>query len=536
MNKSTIALSAAAASLLSAGPAGATGQAAAEFHATAVMSNPQIWSAFAGGPSRVSTAWSGAKGPHSIANPRWIKNGAGQQTYTLYGQAGLVTTDQLVIALGYRNSPPSSTDSVVAFSRFDGSVVWAAQVPMVSLESWSAPAVDPLNDTVIVATGARLTALSLSNGSTRWTRDIGRPIVNASPVVTPDLGPRNRAFITDHSFGSENNGRLYCVNVSPMHPTLNPYQPGEIVWSVDLGGQTSGNTPAYRDGIVYVSTASGGSAWDQGTIRAYRADATVAPAPLWVYQHTDPTGFFSGVAVTTQGVYASSYSSHGGQFSASTVRLDRFNGQQRWSVPTNRADTTPVPMPNGMVLVSGGVPYENDFPFYGSLPSLQLIYENPWGGGATRIWDTAMDTLNDANGNGEWDPGESFLAVGGWTEQPIAMIRSDGKPVVYVGEAPPVNSEDFFGHSPSIKVLDLTRHPSDPQFVIQSNPTSGGSPALVGCELYAVGADGLHAFGAPCYTWGQIMFMWYLNTLPDFNGDGALNELDLFIALQYVHN
>ena len=68
------------------------------------------------------------------------------------------------------------------------------------------------------------------------------------------------------------------------------------------------------------------------------------------------------------------------------------------------------------------------------------------------------------------------------------------------------------------------------------NATSGGSPALVGCELYAVGAAGLHAFGAPCYTWGQIMFMWNLNTLPDFNGDGTLNELDLFIALQYVHS
>src|SRR5690606_5523427 len=150
-------------------------------------------------------------------------------------------------------------------------------------------------------------------------------------------------------------------------------------------------------GVVYVSTATGGAQWDQGTIQAFPAAATSAPDALWRYEHTDPTGFFSGPAVKGNAVYASTNSFHGGQYSAATLRVNATTGQQRWSVPTNRTDTVPVPLDNGQVLVSGGLSYTAMFPLFGSLPSLQLIAELPAGNGAVRVWDSAMATHVDTN-------------------------------------------------------------------------------------------------------------------------------------------
>lgn len=541
--------------------------------------NATLWTAFAGGPDRVSHALPGVSGPSSIAEPRWIKNGDSSEAFAFYGQAGVVTTDELVIVVGFQtesapgadgatqpadqagypdqgggNNPadpreipadPGATDadqhdphlvetrgqdSVVAFSRIDGSVVWSRPVPMAALDSWSTPCVDVLHDSLIITAGSRMVCMSLSDGATRWNTGLGRIVVNTSPVVTHDLGPRNRAFITDHSFASGLQGRLICVNTSPFDPVLNPHQPGDIVWTVGLGGQTSGNTPAYKDGVVYVSTATGGTTWDQGTILALPADATAAPTPLWVYQHTDPSSFFSGVAIKGQAIYASTYSFHGGQYSAATVRLDRRTGAQEWSVPTNRTDTVPVPLDSGFVLVSGGVPFTSMFPVFGSLPSVQLIYEQPWGG-AARLWDSAMATLDDANGNGTWDDGETFLSVGNWTSQPIVVELPDGRPAAYVGSAPDPATGGFYGPGETLNLIDLSKHPTHPDFVIQTSPGCGGSPALVGSELYAAGATGLHALGAPSWPLAIVLARWANQTLPDFNGDGVLDELDLQIAL-----
>ena len=514
----------------------------------------RIWPAFAGGADRISIAPVGATGPLNLGTPRWIKSGDELESFEFYGQTGVVTTPDLVIAVGFQsgfpgdegpsadpnepdldtNQEPRGQDTVVAFSRMDGSVVWTASVPVALLDSWSTPAVDVLHNTLLVGSGGRLTAIRLEDGSKAWNTDLGRIIVNASPVVTHDLGPRNRAFITDHSFATGSSGRLYCINTSPFDAALNPHEPGEIVWTVNLQGQTSGNTPAYRDGVVYVSTATGGDGWDQGTIRAFPADAPSAPQALWVYHHTDPSGFFAGVAVTQDAVYASSYSFQGGQYSAATVRLNRFTGAQRWSVPTNRTDTVPVPLDNGMVLVSGGVPFTSMFPAFGSLPSLQLIYEHDWNGRATLMWDSAMDTFQDLNNNGTWDPGEPFLAVGGWTNQPVVVTAEDGRPHAYVGVAPNPKVDGFFGPSAQIRLVDLTKHPADEGFVVQTAPDCGGSPALSERELYSVGRDGLYAFGAPSMPRGEILARWANHTLPDFNGDGVLDGRDFMIAMRYA--
>ncbi len=544
-----------------------------------VIFDQRLWGMFAGGPNRVSRAHASAIGPASIANPRWVKQGDDLETFEFYGQAGVVTTDSLIIAVGFQTefgtqsqptpndglpgvpggtaipgtpggtthgaeptdpgsipNAPRGVDSVVAFSRIDGSVVWATNIPIALLDSWSTPCVDQVNGTLIVAAGGQMIALSLEDGSEVWSTSLGRIVVNASPVATHDLGDSNRAFITDHSFATGSSGRLYCINTSPFLPGINPYQPGAIVWSVSLEGQTSGNTPAYRDGVVYVSTATGGSEWDQGTIRAYPAAANTAPQPLWRYEHTDPTGFFAGMAVTGDAIFASTYSFHGGQYSASTVRLDRSNGRQIWVVPTNRTDMVPVPLDGGLVLVSGGLPFISTFPAFGSLPSLQLIQEHPRGLGATLLWDSAMDTLVDLNDNGAWDPGEPFLNIGGWTNQPIVFRDKADRLLACVGSAPDPGVSGFFGPSTALTIVDLSKNPWEHGFVAQSATDCGGSPALADREIYAVGASGLYAFGAPSWSRGVVLARWANQTLPDFNGDGVLNGTDLMLALQHARD
>lgn len=550
----------------------------AAFGGLAAMDDPQtepddaislarLWTAFAGGSERLSHTLPGDSGPSSIATPRWIKNGDDLETFAFYGQSGVVATEQLVIVTGFQAelppghaggpdpqngsdhpgvgvadgtddadhgshaSGPQGADSIVAFSRLDGSVVWTRGIPLAALDSWSTPCVDVLHDSLIVAAGSRMLCIALADGTTRWNTALGRIVVNASPAVTHDLGPRNRAFVTDHSFASGTPGRLYCLNTSPFHPTLNPHQPGELLWSVELGGQTSGSTPSYKDGVVYVTTATGGSTWDQGTVRAFPADATSAPSPLWVYEHTDPSGFFAGVALKGANIYASTYSFHGDQFSAATVKLDRWTGQQLWSVPTNRTDTVPVPLDSGFVLVSGGVPFTSMLPVFGSLPSVQLIYEQPWGG-AVRLWDSAMATLDDANGNGTWDPGENFLSIGNWTSQPIVVELPDGRPAAYVASAPDVAADGFFGPGTALSLIDLTKHPAHPDFVIAKIEGCGGSPALVGRELYAAGREGLYALGAPSWRRAMVLFRWAQRTLPDLNGNGTLDGHDLQLAIR----
>lgn len=506
-----------------------------------LISSPSLWTTFAGNPTRTSVVKHG-DGPSSINGPRWIKRGDGEASYEFYSQSGVVVSEDLVIVVGYEvgdvengDLPRASVDSVVAFSRNDGSIAWVTEIPIAVLDSWSTPTVDTASNTVLVASSGWLTSISLDDGTKEWVRALGHVVVNASPVVTADLGPRNRAFITDHSFALGGSGLLHCVNTSP-HSSVNPFMPGDLVWSVSLEGQTSGNTPAYRDGVVYVSTATGGDTWDQGTIRAFRADTDAPPTPIWVYHHTDPSGFFSGMAVKGDSIYASTYAFHGGQYSASTVRVDAATGYQRWAVPTNRTNTVPVPLGNGLIVVSTGLPYTSDLPAFGSLPSLQLIYEHPWGNGASRVWDTAAATLDDINSNGVWDPGEDFLAVGGWTNQPAMVLREGAAPVLYIGGTPDATKDGFFGPSREMLLVDLSKTPSDPGFVIDMAENTGGSPALVGREIYSLGVDGLHAYGAPSLPRAAVMPRWVLRTLPDFSGNGVLDWTDLTIALQYAHD
>ncbi|MCH7791355.1 MAG: PQQ-like beta-propeller repeat protein [Planctomycetes bacterium] len=437
-----------------------------------------VWTHLAHDPGRVSIA---SSVPPSLAKATWIMGrDAGGAPISFVGQAGVVADESRVYAVGEVNG----AYMLFAIDHASGTPVWSAAVAPWAFESWSTPAIDMEHRTVIVAAGDEVSAFECASGSRVWTAVLARTIVNASPVVTSDLGPTDRVFITDYDgFGA--GSRLYCINVDPRDATANPFQPGEIVWSVAIGRAT-GSTPAYRNGVVYVATAGGGIT-ENGRVLAYAAGAVVPPPPLWTFTNPTPAPFVGGVSVRAEGagvsVYAASYSFSGGLNSGNLVKLDGTTGALLWSIEANRTASIPVPLADGRIVLAGGIMG------FGSAPSVELFED--LGSSARRVWNTALDTWVDTNGNGVMEPGE-FLLVGGWTTQPI--VTSAG--VLLVGAVPATGSS--FGACTDLYAIDLSRRPMESGFVLGSFAGAGSSPAAVAGALYTVGREGVHAFGT-CY-------------------------------------
>jgi len=441
----------------------------------------QDWPQFARGPNRVSVSPGATAPPLSLAMPRWVlSQDSSSNPITFVGQAGVAAGAGRVVAVGR----VGGQFKVFCVDAAAGSILWAQPVPATILDSWSTPAIDLEHSLVLVASGAFLTALDLASGQARWQAALSRSVVNASPLVTSDLGPADRAFITDYDgFGGA--GRLYCVNIDPFDAQANPHQPGEIVWSVVLG-TTSGNTPAYRDGVVYVASVSDESGTTAGRVMGFPATAAAAPAPLWVFTNPAGPGFFGGVCIAGDGdgwVYAASYSLLGGHMSSNLVKLDAGAGAMAWSVPCNRTDATPIPLPGGLVAVSGGVAG------FGSMPSLGLFRDD--GPSATMLWDSALETWVDTNQNGWIDPGECMI-VGGWTHQPALV---GGR--LYTGAVPVATPG--FGACTDVYAIDLLHRPGEAGFILGHAQGMGSTPAAAGGNLYTVGSGGLYAFGPECY-------------------------------------
>lgn len=467
----------------------------------------QPWSHFAGSPARIAAV--GAP-PPGIDVPLWLAyHDASGQAIAFVGQSGVVADDDRVYAVG----KSGGVDRVYAIGRTDGEVAWAAAVDAPYLGSWSTPAIDGANGAVVVASGLTVRAFSHASGDARWQAPLPRKVVNASPLVTAGLGPgggADRVFITDYDpFGVD--GRLHCINADPFDAGLNPFMPGQVVWSVVLGA-TSGNTAAYADGVVYVASVSDESGSLFGVVRAFDAAAIAPPPPVWVFENAIDTGFFGGVCVddTPAGrfIYTASYGFFGGQFAGNFVKLRAEDGALVWTAPCNRTAATPIPLGDGRVVVSGGIPG------FGSAPSLQLFED--LGTSAALAWDTAIDTWTDANANGVMDVGE-YLLVGGWTHQPIAagVGSAGGDESLIAGAMPTAN---WTAACTDLYVLDVDRDPADPGFVEAHAVGAGSTPAVAGASgggmsLYTLGAGGLSAFGAPaCYA--------------DCSGDGALSVAD----------
>jgi len=366
-----------------------------------------------------------------------------------------------------------------------GQIAWNKPIPGFIYDSWSTPAIDAPTGVVLFFSGSQVTALRQGDGSLAWQSPTVSFAINASPVVTDDLGPRGRAFVVDDGgFGGPS--FLYCINLSARDGALNPFDPGETVWATPCGS-AAGATPAYLDGVVYVAS-TGLDQLGFGEIRAFDATALTAPAPLWTFTNTIPASFFGGVTVRdTPGgrfVYGATYAFFGGLDSSNLVKVDASTGGLEWSVACNRTASIPVVLPDGRVALAAGIQG------FGSVPSVELFRDD--GASATMLWDTAIDTWDDANENGLLDLGE-FLVVGGWTTHPALAIAPDGSPRLVVGAIP--TDGGFEGPYTRLFELNLNKAPAQAGFIVQEHEAGGSTPAMLGAGVYTVGTWGLAAFG-----------------------------------------
>lgn len=490
----------------------------------------ETWPQFAGGPERHS----GLDAPFdaaALSAPALVlsQDGAGR-AITFVGQSTPIASPDTVAAIGSVVVGAQPAWRIFAWDRRTGSLRWTGELEAPPLGSWASPAYDRRNRRVVVPSGSRLRCFDAENGAVAWETELARPIVNASPLVTDDRGPRDRCLITDYD-GVGASGRLYCINVDPFHAIDNPHQPGAVVWWAALGG-TSGNSPAYsrRLGLVFVATA-GEYGLGPGRILAFPI-ADGSGGALWATDNSIEEGFFGGVALSDTragpSVYAASYAFHAGTASANLLKLDALTGAVRWSAPCNRTASTPVPLPDGRVVLSTGVQG------YGSVPALQVFSTT-----GQLLWDSSLATWNDLNQNGRRDPGE-FMPIGGWAHQPALATTDLGTRAVmlFVGESPAGGAGP--GAGTRLHAIDPGALPggvpgSGPWLSLVSN-FAGGSPALADRNLYGVGPLGLHVFGPPPMRYdvdadGEIadddLYAWHAGIgARDVNLDGVVDRRD----------
>jgi outer membrane protein assembly factor BamB len=182
---------------------------------------------------------------------------------TVYAYAKYLEPNELSYG-GY----DQTASQVIAYLADSGQLLWTTVIDMAVYGSWSSPVIDAKNDNVIIASGDKVFSLDAETGAIKWSTQLEKIVINASVCVASGIS-HARAFITDYD-GFGTTGKLYSINLDPCKPN-NPYQPGQIVWS-DTLGSTSGNTPAYKNGKVYVAGNMDAESF-YGAVYAYDAQA-----------------------------------------------------------------------------------------------------------------------------------------------------------------------------------------------------------------------------------------------------------------------
>ena len=462
------------------------------------------WTQYAGGPERTSTIRLCEFDPSWLASPAWTTSrDSSGRTISFVGHQQPLVSLRDVLAVGSVVNGSSRRWCLYAFSRRTGQLHWEAPIPTPALDSWSTPAIDVEAQRVYVASGSSITCLHLHSGVQLWQTQLLQNVVNASPCLVSSGLYTGTLYITDFD-GAGGGGHLYSINTAePIHRPGRP-PVGSINWVAFLNG-TSGNSPAYANGCVYVSTAGDYSFAEPGSVRAFNLEGK----SLWETPNLIGEGYYGGVGIARDAdktyVLASSYAFFGNSLSANTELLDANCGARLWSAPTNRSSAIPVPLDSNHFAVSGGVQG------FGTSPTLQIV------------------TASDGSASNSWSS-LGLSRMGGWAAQPLYDLTND---LLYVGE---VSSSSTIG-TPGIRL-----HVIDVKRLIGLNTLQqtvysgfGSSPVIAGTNLYTIGAAGLYAFGPVPINgdvnddgWVDVEDLYQFGQGPssDVDGDGVITPLD----------
>jgi hypothetical protein len=359
------------------------------------------WPTQGGSSARAGT---GTFFPPSLASPRWVAtHDCLNRPITFDHHAGPVTWGDLVIAVGR----VAGHDHLLAFDWWTGVCQWATPIPSRVLNSWSTPTIDAENGTVLVASGASLSAYNLADGSFCWRADLFLDVVNASPCVTGDLGPARPGL--HHRLRPLRRRLIALLHQRRPLGTLSPTRgrPGDIVWQAPIGS-ASGATPAYLAGRAYVAVA-GEFSFGPGRIHAFtaeqsgpakaRMDLCQLPAFRFLrgrHRSCRPWGHLPLRGVLRV-LRRHPLGKHG-----QGRRLDRRPPLEH--PPAGAPSSTPVVVGDGRIVLSSGVLG------FGSAPEVALFLD--LGTHATRLWSTALNTWIDVDQDNRLDVGEFMLAGG----------------------------------------------------------------------------------------------------------------------------
>jgi len=376
---------------------------------------------------------------------------------TVYAYAKYLEPNELSYG-GY----DQTASQVIAYLADSGQLLWTTVIDMAVYGSWSSPVIDAKNNNVLIPSGSKVFALDASTGEIRWSVELEKIVINASVCVASGIS-HARAFITDYD-GFGTTGKLYSINLDPCEPN-NPYQPGQIVWS-DTLGSTSGNTPAYKNGKVYVAGNMDAESF-YGAVYAYDAQAGGA-VRLWRTTDSNFEGFTGGITVTKEDfVYTACYDwAQEAEDNSALCKIDCNDGRIVWITQTERTSSMPLVV-GDRIYISGG------FEGWGSRPKVEAYQD--LGDSVVKLWETPAD-----------------MVVGGWSNQPA---YANGK--LYVGAIP--LGGNYFGAYTELYVLNVSIDVNDPNFVIAHyvDRACGNSPAVTYDSLYTIGYGGLLKFHQP---------------------------------------
>lgn len=416
------------------------------------------WTHYAGQASRVAIA---RRAPGTLDFIAWSAEPQSDEEF-IGAASPIVCADRvLVLARVFDGAGLHVENRLIVYLAADGTRLWDAAIAADRSDGWSSPVGDVRNGTVIVASDTEVRSLDIHTGDAVWQLELERPVVNASPAVSSDLErngvPVNRAFVAE--FGDAGRpGKLYGINVDPFDLANNQYLPGMVAWTAETSG-LGGGSPAYADGRVFIAT-------EAGDVMAFDALARgTVTAPLWT-THASNDGFFGGVAVRDGFVYAANYNFWGAQNNSRLFKISAADGQIIWETPCERTDSIPIVTSTGNVFLSGGIA--------GFESAVKIQAFRDLGTSGELLWDTHVGT-------------GGALRVGGWTHQPLLSGS-----YLYAGEPP--DPFGFFGLYRSLRILDTSRDPRDPLFIVSHHVGSGGTPAADADRLYSIGEDGLFAF------------------------------------------
>jgi len=456
-------------------------QAALVFSLGVPLADATEWPHYAGNAARTSTA---PRATRDLTTIRWSVTPALDEEY-VWRSSPVVRGGRVFVNARRFVNEIHENNLVIAYGIASGTRLWATPIEPDLYDSWASPAVDERNQTLLLGSGQTVYALDTASGTIEWQTPLDLLVVNSSPAVSTDLlndeTPANRAFIADYD-DAGSSAKLYAINVDAFDATNNPYEPGEVVWTASLPG-TGGNTPAYANGIVYAAST-------EGIVKAMNAldGSLVWETDVDLSGYPQYSGFYGGVCVDNDDVYAASYVFYGGGNNSGLFKFDATDGEIIWVAPCERTESIPIVTDDGRIYLSAGIQFGE------STVKIQAFQDN--GDSAAALWDTYVDT------GGE-------LVVGGWTHQP-AWARG----YLYAG-TPHDEGMNFFGPYTDLYILDTSKMPGDPNFVVAHDAGSGGSPAIADGTLYSFGEAGLFVFEPSP------------GCLADLDGDGTVGLSDL---------